>query len=173
MKSSVFSASRWCKRLRLWTGGERRAGALLSVAALAFGAAGCLTDLGPATCDRSAEGNPPVLYTQGTVESGVYMSSPWTGPLLYWPGGMRYRLPHALGGVPRWWQAYLAFDERGTTSATLAPASGDQVQLVSEDAESLVLVNGTCSEYWLLLAAGAPGTNPPPVGGEPVDAGSD
>ena len=30
-------------------------------------------------------------------------------------------VPHGLGGVPRWWQAWLAFDEHGTQSATLAP----------------------------------------------------
>ena len=144
----------------------------VALAALALGTAGCLTDIGPATCDRSAEGNPPILYKDGAVENGVYMTSPWTGPLLYWPGGMRYRLPHGLGGVPRWWQSWLAFDEHGTTSATLAPASGDQVQLVTEDAEAIVLVNGTCSEYWLLVSAGGPGTSPPAVGEALGDAGA-
>lgn len=155
---------------------DGRAAALavaLGTSVAAFGAAGCLTDIGPATCDRSAEGNPAVLYTEGTVENGVYMTSPSTGPLLYWPGGMRYRLPHKLGEVPRWWQAYLAFDERGTTSATLAPAAGDQVQLVSSDDDALVFVNGTCSEYWLLVAAGGSGTSPPALGRGPSDAGTD
>jgi hypothetical protein len=150
-----------------------RAAAVAALSTIALGVSSCLTDIGPATCDRSAEGNPPILYTDGKVEGGVYMTSPWTGPLLYWPGGMRYKLPHGLGGVPGWWQAWLAFDEHGTTSATLAPAAGDQVQLVSEDAESLVVANGTCSEYWLLITAGAPGTSPPAVGAGPKDAGSD
>jgi hypothetical protein len=154
---------------------DRRGAALLAaaIAGLGLGTSGCLTDIGPTICDRSAEGNPAMRYTQGTVQNGVYMTSPWTGPLLYWPGGMRYRLEHGLGEVPRWWQAYLAFDEHGTTSATLAPAAGDQVQFVSEDEKTLVFVNGTCDEFWLLVTAGGGGTSPPAVGLEPADAGAD
>lgn len=143
----------------------------LVAAVLAAGGAltGCGPDSynpGPETCDRSEEYNPPVLYTDGTVENGVYMTSAWDGELLWFPGGMHYELEHGLGEVPRFFQAYLSFDRHGTREddeggeGTLALASGAQVELVRANEETMVVRNAECVDYWLLVVAG---TGAPPA----------
>jgi hypothetical protein len=146
-----------------------RAAALIPAVALAAASAGCgvFAEVGPSTCSRSAENNPETLYTQGTVEGGVYMSSPWSGAranddddLLYFPGGMRYDIRHQLGVSPRWWQLYLSFDREGTTTGTLALAAGNQAEVRDVTDERLLVVNGSCVEYWLLVVAGADGEPP-------------
>ena len=109
----------------------------------------------PSTCDRGAEANPAIRYAEGTMEDGVYMSSPWDGELLYFPGGMRYAIEHKLGRAPRWISAYLSFERDGTKSGTLAEASGNQVVLLDVDAAAVTLANDSCVDYWLLVAAGS------------------
>jgi hypothetical protein len=125
---------------------------------------GCneIASLGPEICDRTEEGNPPVPYTEGTVEAGVYMTSPWDGELLWFPGGMRYELFHGLGASPRIVQPYLSFHAQGLDPASdgvgepsLGLAAGNQAELVAVSDESIVLKNGTCSDYWLLVVATA------------------
>lgn len=135
--------------------------AVLASAALA----GCGPDdynPGPETCDRSEEHNPPVRYTEGTVEDGVYMTSDWDGELLFFPGGMHYELVHYLGERPRFFQAYLSFDRHGVaTDGTIALAQGNQVELVRMSDETMVVRNNECVDYWLLVVASA-GSAPSP-----------
>src|SRR6185503_9296065 len=119
-------------------------------------ACGIVSEIGPTTCDRSEETNPPILYTEGTVEGDVYRSADFDCPaigdggsdagipaceLLYFPGGMRYRIQHKLGVVPAWWQFYLSFDQFGTQTGNLAAAAGDQAVLRAVDEEDIVVVN--------------------------------
>jgi hypothetical protein len=141
-----------------------RGAALVSVALL-MGALGCDTvaSIGPDICDRSETGNPPVRYTEGTVEGGIYRSSEWSGPLLYFPGGMRYSIEHRLGEVPRFWQFYLSFDELGTETGVVALAAGNQAELRGIDDEALEVVNGSCAAYWLLVVAGVADVEGPPA----------
>jgi hypothetical protein len=144
-----------------------RATVLAACAAIA----GCGPDSynpGPETCDRSEEGNPPVLYTDGTTENGIYMTSDWDGQLLWFPGGMHYALEHDLPEEPRFFQAYLSFDRYGTSEdgdpGTIALASGTQVELVRFEEETeeetmvvhrrMVVRNADCVDYWLLVVAG-------------------
>jgi len=142
--------------------GKARAAALLATLAALSAGCGEISKIGPETCDRSADGNKFVDYKEGTVENGVYMSSGWDGDgekegegLLYFPGGMRYKIFHQLGAVPRWWQIYLSFDRYGTATGTLAQATGNQAEVLEVDAGSLEIANGSCVEYWLLVVAGA------------------
>ena len=128
--------------------------------ALALGSvalAGCVTeisDLGPPTCERSIEENPPVLYTEGVVTDGVYATSAADGELLHYPGGMHYELAHGLGRVPTTTQFLLSFDRYGTRDdGSLAEATGNQAEIVRVDAETLVVKNNSCVEYWLLAIA--------------------
>lgn len=149
--------------------GMRMRGAALASVMLVIGSLGCdeVATIGPDICDRSESGNPPVVYKEGTVEGGIYMSSEWTGPLLYFPGGMRYLIEHRLGQVPRFWQFYLSFDENGTTSGVVSLAAGNQAELRCIDEFTIEVVNGSCADYWLLVAAGGSeetSSNP----GEPV-----
>jgi len=146
---------------------------------------GYVNKLGPSTCDRSASDNPPLLYTEGEVDGNVYKSAEVDCAgrmldkskceLLYFPGGMRYQIEHKLtdsegaGVVPDWWQFELSFDQYGAETGTLAPAAGDSAQLTDINEKDLVVVNGTCAEYWLLVIAG---TGLPPDAGT-ADAGSD
>ncbi len=127
--------------------------------------AGCGPDdynPGPETCDRSEEHNPPVLYTQGTVVDGIYMTSDWDGELLSFPGGMHYELVHHLDAKPRFFQAYLSFDRHGIGGdGTLALAEGNQVELVRMNDKTMVVRNAECADYWLLVVAGA-GSAPTP-----------
>jgi hypothetical protein len=141
----------------------KRAPAILfvSVAALAAGALGC-GENSSLTCDRSAEGNPVIRYTEGTAVHGVYMSSPWEGELLYFPGGTHYALEHKLGAAPRWVTSYLAFDRDGTKASGLAQAAGNQVVILDVNATTVTLMNDSCADYWLLVAAGAGAEQPAP-----------
>lgn len=109
---------------------------------------------GPETCDRSEKRNPPVRYTDGTVENGVYMTSPWDEDLLFFPGGMHYELVHGLGQVPRYFEAYVSFDPDGTKGGTIGIASGNQVELVRVNDQTMVVRNGECVDYYLLVVAG-------------------
>lgn len=136
-------------------------GALL-VAALALASTACDTAKVLA-CDRSAEANPTILYTEGTAEGGVYMSSAWDGDLLYFPGGMHYDLEHKLGAAPRWISSYLSFEESGAKTASLAQATGNQVVVLGVTDFGITLANDSCVDYWLLVTAGVgEPTSPPP-----------
>ncbi|MFO0588657.1 MAG: hypothetical protein U0441_13995 [Polyangiaceae bacterium] len=124
---------------------------------------------GPETCDRSIKLNPPVRYTGGIVEGGVYMTSAWDGDLLYFPGGMHYELVHDLGATPRMIEAYVGFDPHGTRDfdadtttdegvVSLGIASGNQVELLDVTDQHILLRNAECVDYWLLVVASAGAT---------------
>ncbi|WP_434044867.1 MULTISPECIES: hypothetical protein [Sorangium] len=125
--------------------------AACAVGASAALAAGC----SPGRCDRSESENPPIEFTEAVPEGGVYETSAPDGELLHFPGGMRYALKHHLGQRPRWWQVYLSFERDGTRSGgTLAHAAGNQAEVICVDDQHLVVMNGSCSEYWLRVVAG-------------------
>jgi hypothetical protein len=143
----------------------RRACALADVRLAAavvasIAAVGCesFNQIGPTACDRSEEGNPAVLYTEGTVsgtDTLIYKTSEFDGELLWFPGGMRYELEHKLGTVPEFWDAYLSFEQYGTLESTIAPAAGNQTELVEMNETSLIVANKTCADFWLVVIAGA------------------
>jgi hypothetical protein len=153
--------------------------AVIVAGALAACTAGCET-LGPHSCDTSLGANPYVSYTQGSVAAGVYMSSPWNGPLLLFDGGTHYKLYHGLGATPRWWVSYLSFDESGTgdggdpiggggaggsgaSPQGLAQAAGNEAVVLGVDACTIEIENDSCVSSWLLVTAG---------GAAPVDGGA-
>jgi hypothetical protein len=133
-------------------------------------ASGCsvINSIGP-NCDRSATTNTPINYTEGRTENGVYMSSPWAGELLWFPGGTRYEMHHGLGETPHFVELWLSFDQCGTKRSTVASASGNQAEVRVVDQDKLEIVNGSCSDYWLLVVAGT-GTNAPTPPGTGVDS---
>ncbi len=134
-------------------GAARRSGwaVACAVGASAALAAGCA----PSRCDRSESANPPIEFTEAAPEGGVYETSAPDGELLYFPGGMRYALKHGLGARPRWWQVYLSFESDGTKhGGTLAQAAGNQAEVTCVDDGHLIVMNYSCSEYWLRLVAG-------------------
>ncbi|MDI3282723.1 hypothetical protein [Polyangium sp. 15x6] len=143
-------------------GRASRWGVLAATLAL-VGSSGCnaINSIGP-NCDRSAEANTPVRYTEGTIDNGVYMSAPWDGELLWFPAGMRYELEHGLGEVPRFVNIWLSFNKCGTKDSTVAQASGNQAELREVTDKKLVLVNGSCVDYWLLVVAGTGDGEPDP-----------
>ncbi|WP_437609546.1 hypothetical protein WMF20_00085 [Sorangium sp. So ce834] len=134
-------------------GAARRSGwaAACAVGAAAALVAGCA----PSRCDRSESANPPVEFTEATPAGGIYETSAPDGELLYFPGGMRYALKHGLGARPRWWQVYLSFESDGTRrGGTLAHAAGNQAEVTCADDEHLIVMNDSCSEYWLRVVVG-------------------
>ncbi|WP_437635202.1 hypothetical protein [Sorangium sp. So ce854] len=125
--------------------------AACAVGASAALAAGCASS----RCDRTEDANPPIEFTEAVAEGDIYETSAPDGELLHFPGGMRYALKHHLGGRPRWWQVYLSFEPDGTRSGgTLAHAAGNQAEVICVDDQHLVVMNGSCSEYWLRVVAG-------------------
>jgi len=127
---------------------------------LAVGSAGCET-FGPNQCDDSIAANPLVVYTGGATQDGVYMSSPWTGPLLAFPGGQRYALVHDLPSEPAWILTYLSFDADGTADGgSLAQSTGNQAEVVGVDDLTVQIANDSCSSYYVLVVAGV-GATPP------------
>ena len=161
-----------------WT----RLGRLAGLGVLSLGLVACANPLGlgPEQCDRSVEGNPPVVYRGGESADGVYQSSAWGGEWLSFPGGMHYALEHGLGSAPLWVQPYLSFNEQGLgqglsvddplgdggsspgsdtdTSAPaglVSPAAGDVVSILGVDERFIVLANKTCASYYLRVVAGS------------------
>lgn len=141
---------------------------------------GCsiVNSIGP-NCDRSATNNKPVEYVEGRTENGMYMSSPWAGELLWFPGGMRYDL--VLDGwqeAPTSIDLWLSFDHCGTKNGTVARAAGNQAEVSDVRHEVLdggmgervvlEIVNGSCSDYWLLVVAGATESASPPMMSDPT-----
>jgi hypothetical protein len=111
---------------------------------------------GVVACDRPATPE-PLPYHGGTVEDGVYMSSPWDGELLFFPGGAWYDVYHQLGEVPQLLQFYLSFERNGVAEGSLAPASGNQVEIKAISDESVTVLNGSCVDYWLVVVAAVAG----------------
>lgn len=138
-------------------------------AAAALLSTGCsLLQPDTASCDRWSDGEELTTYSEGAVENGVYMSAPWGGnldspgdDLLFFPKGAAYRVEHQLGEEPRWWTIYLSFSRDGTSSGSLAQATGNQAEVVDVTAEHIDVVNGSCVDYWMLIVAGAGGEGPP------------
>ncbi|HRI68895.1 MAG TPA: hypothetical protein PK156_31915, partial [Polyangium sp.] len=117
--------------------------------------------------------NENVIYSEKKVENGLYMSSPWDGELLWFPGGMRYEIPLQFEETPRFVETWLSFDQCGTKTSTVALASGNQAEVREISKDKLVIINGSCSDYWLLVIAGTTADEPipPPTGNDP-DAGT-
>jgi hypothetical protein len=123
---------------------------LALVGALAMGASGCDNlDNGPEICPRPATSS-AVLYDDGTVDGGVYESAPWTGELLWYPGGALYGIRHHLGHVPIDAHFWLSFDRDGLAhGGSLTEAAGNEAEVMYVSDEYLTVMNGTCADYWL------------------------
>lgn len=141
---------------------DRRLAAALAGGIAALALLGC-ADVGAGlqACARPAT-EAPRAYTGGTVEDGVYMTSPWHGELLSFTGGAWYEIHHELGEVPQWFQFYLSFERDGLGSGSVAHAAGNQVEVKAIDDQTLTVLNGTCVDYWLLGVVGTGGQSPPP-----------
>jgi len=134
-----------------------------SIRALRFAIAGSIllgaccgcSQFGPA-CSTGDDANPPEIYTGGTIVDRQYMSSPWAGPLLWFPGGKRYDLIHSLGCIPREVAVWEAFSENGTSTGAIAPAAGNMSLVQSVDATKIRIKNDTCSDFFVLVTATAP-----------------
>ncbi len=147
----------------------RAAGLLLIFSAL--GGCDVVTSVGPQSCDFERADNPPTTFSGGTVEDDVYMSSPWDSDLVFFPGGMQVRMEHHLGQAPRTWTAYVSFNRDGLRDGgSMAPAAGNQVELVGMDDVAMTFRNSTCADYYLLITAQAGSAPvPTPAGDSPVD----
>lgn len=136
---------------------DRRAVLVFSVLALgALATCGCSQVA--QTCDTSDNGNPSDVYDGGTVQGGTYMSSPWVGPLLHFPGGKRYDLVHRLGCTPRDVSVWLAFSQGGTSGGDLAPSAGNMSLVQVIDDKVVRIKNDTCSDFYVLVTASCGGS---------------
>jgi hypothetical protein len=148
-----------------------RPAALVVTAALAACTAGCET-LVPMACDTSAADNPSVYYTGGSVQDGLYFSSqepagdastsPWSWELLWFPGGAHYTLLHGLGVTPTVWP-YISFAEYGNADGgAVAPAAGNEVEILGVDDLTIKVANANCADFYLLVVAGTGDVQPSP-----------
>lgn len=135
---------------------------LFALLALSGASTGCdvITSVGPKSCDRSEKANPVVTYSDGTVDGGIYMSSPWDSNLLFFPGGMQIRLEHKLGAWPRSIHTYLGFSENGVKGGPLSEGTGNSAEIVSVDEQAILVKNDTCADFWLLVTAEAGDAQP-------------
>lgn len=122
----------------------------IGCAALLVVTAGCseLSD-----CDTSNDGNPPDPYEGGVAENGHFMSSPWSGPLLPFPGGKRYDIKHKLGCVPYDVQCFLSFSGEGTKDSSIAQSAGNLCVIQEITDEHIEIKNDTCSDMYVLVTA--------------------
>jgi hypothetical protein len=115
-------------------------------------------------CDTSVAGNPPLTYAGGTVQDGVYQTSPWTGELLRFPGGTVYDLAisPALAAPPRWISLWISFAEDGTADGggVLARATANEAVILHASADHISVQNQGCQDFWLLVTAGTGPTQP-------------
>jgi hypothetical protein len=140
-----------------------RAAVGLGALLLGGGHLGCSNlDNGPVICSRPATVE-PLLYDGGTVEDGWYTSGDWAGELLSFGGGAYYQIQHHLGERPRVLQFFLSFDRDGIASGgSLSQAAGNEVEVMGLSEESVTVMNGTCSDFWLLAVIGVGDAVPTP-----------
>lgn len=147
-------------RVPLYAAGTKFAA--LAVALVALLAAGC-DSIVPSTCDNSVAGNPAETYTAGTPSGGTYLSSPWDGPLLWFPGGKIYDFEHHLAVAPRWVSVWVSFAEDGAASGVgVARASGNEAVIEAATSTMITVANPGCQDFWLLVGAGTGATQPSP-----------
>lgn len=136
----------------------------MRVVPIALVVAGCgQLPVGPQICDRP-ETAEPRLYTDGLCRGDTFMTAAWDEELLHYPKGAYYRIFHGFAEKPAEIGCYLSFKRFGNASegdddkpAALAPGAGNECQIQEVTDEYIEIVNGTCSEYWLLLTARAGG----------------
>jgi hypothetical protein len=119
--------------------------------------------LGPTLCDRSIQGNPPVLYCGGQQLQGWYATNPWNSGWLSWKGGQHYRLVHGLRCTPSVIIPYFAFsengvdlniDDGGAEGGVTSNGAGDPFGIVEVNDTEIVIGNDSCVEYWIRVVAG-------------------
>ncbi len=117
-----------------------------ALVALAFAALGTACS---STCNRG-QGD-TLDFTGGITAGDEYQSSPRGGPYLEFPSGRRYRLVHGLTNppTPGTIEIRLGFEPSGN----LADTAGNQAILDSVDAESIVIENDTCADFFLYVYA--------------------
>lgn len=137
---------------------------------------GC-SNFGP-SCSTSDDSNPAELYAGGKTKNGVYTTSDWDGPLLWFPGGKRYDLQHNLGCKPANVDIYVSFSEQGDKGGSIAPSAGNMSILQAVDEKIIRIKNDSCSDYYLRVNASDPQCDEDAGAGDagdssPADAGSD
>ena len=129
---------------------------------VAVGAMGCdaLNSVGPEICKRP-ENKEPFEYTEGTITGGTYRTADWNDELIYFPGGAHFRIHHDLGAIPVGVQLYVSFarygleedgegGDNGEQTGSIAPAAGNQVEIKEITDTTIRVLNGSCSDYYLL-----------------------
>ena len=103
-------------------------------------------------CPRPEQEEPVEFHEGFSPAPSVYMTAEWdTTELLHFPGGAFYEIHHNLGEIPTEWLVYLSFERDGNNSASLALAAGNQAELKAMDETTITLLNGSCSDYWMLV----------------------
>lgn len=115
-------------------------------------------------CNRGADGD-AVQYRQGTTADSFYETSPFSGPLLDFPTGAKWEIFHDLGAIPWGLDAFVAFSECPTTEPCgnmegddtgLTLAAGNAVTFHSVTAESVIVRNDTCADFFLRVQLSVP-----------------
>lgn len=74
-----------------------------------------------------------------------YATSPISGPYVYFPSGIRLDLQHGLGKEPVFVDFWVSFNETGE----LTPSAGNQSIMLARDAESILVKNDSCEDFYL------------------------
>lgn len=127
--------------------------ALVSILLLGLGSSLSGCDVITGGCGDELEDEPPVTFSGGTTEGGIYQSSSWDAAAwIDFPPGFTVRFEHGLAKEPRAWQAYVATAREGDGS-NLVLAAGNEVELVAIDDEAVTVRNTTCVDFFVVMVA--------------------
>jgi hypothetical protein len=145
-----------------------------TLALLAVAAAGAACSNFSTSCDTNDNGNPPDKYAGGTVNNGIYMSSPWTGEMLWFPGGKAYDIEHKLGCVPAVVELTESFSPDGLKNeGSVAPCAGNMCLILKVDETVIRIKNDTCSDFYVRVTATGCESLPSDAGLDAVSEGHD
>lgn len=128
----------------------------------AMAAAGCgNSPIGPKICDRPATDEPIPIH-EGQRIGNVFQTSGWGSiededELLYFDGGRYYEIHHNLGAVPVAVHGYVSFERYGLAEGSVSETAGNQMEVKALDENTVTVLNGSCTEYYLRVVVIGPG----------------
>lgn len=111
-------------------------------------------------------GNCPSAKPDITIETGAtdkdagtYQSAPIWGPRDAFPAMTTVHFMHHLGFVPELMQSFVSFLPE---NSNVTENAGNQGEWVCVDDEELILRNGTCQDFYVVVSAHGSGTQHAP-----------
>lgn len=124
--------------------------------------AGCgNSPIGPKICDRPATEEPIPIH-EGERFGHVFQTSGWGSieeedEFLRFDGGRYYEIHHNLGVMPVAVYGYVSFERYGLAEGSVSETAGNQMEIKALDENTVTVLNGSCTEYYLRVVVVGPG----------------